>query len=306
MKGDVNKINIKCAPSKKYTSKSCLSSESINKIVKEYNKKNDDKINSNLPKEILVKELEKKFSNECSNHVCWLRLDLIKKLNDDDINNTFRPEGPEKKYEWLSTIHINEVLEQYQDLYKDFLFLGAVPYDFEDLSILGLNKINYKHFEKNKKFKIGLIINLDEHYKSGSHWVSLYFDLKKNQIYYFDSVGHPPPKRIKIFINKVVKYLYHKKFNIKLPLNNIFNNLLKMKKTNSLHIKNIHINNILKEIDIKYNSNQHQTENSECGVYSINFITRLLDGEEFNDISNNIVKDKIMNQNRKIYFYNVN
>jgi hypothetical protein len=303
-------INKKCAPNKKYISGSCLSEKSINKIVQAYNKRNDDKIDTNLPKEILVKTLETKLSDQCSNHVCWTRLDFIKELYDNEITDSFRPEGPVKKYDWLSTTHINEVLEQYQYLHKDFLFLGAVPYDFEDLPILGLNNINYEELEKNNKFRIGLIINLDEHYKRGSHWVSLYFDLKKNQIYFFDSVGIEPPKRIKKFINKIVKYLYQKIYNIKLPLNNVFQKLQVIKNMNSSKIqdslhKYIHINNIIQRIDLQYNSKQHQIKNSECGVSAINFIIRLLENEQFHNITNNIIRDDAMNSNRKIYFYNV-
>ena len=295
-------INRKCAPSKKYIDGSCLSEQSIRKIVKAYNNKNKDRIDISLPKKALLDKLNEKLSDQCSHQVCWLRLEFIKELYDNDINNSFRPEGPPKKYDWLSTININEVLEQYQEVHSEFLFLGAVPYDFEDLPILGLNKLNFKELEENHKTKLGLVINLDEHYKSGSHWVSLYFDLKKYQIYYFDSVGKQPRKRIKKFITKVVKYLYKKMYNENISINKLLKN--KILKNNKQNILNKYLKNIQK-IDINYNSVQHQTEDSECGVYSTNFIIRLLEGETFSDISNNIIKDEDMNKNRKLYFYNV-
>ena len=41
-----------------------------------------------------------------------------------------------------------------------------------------------------------MVINLDPHDKPGSHWVALYFDLKKMEIYYFDSYGIYPPKEV--------------------------------------------------------------------------------------------------------------
>ena len=65
------------------------------------------------------------------------------------------------------------------------------------------------------------------------------------------------------------------------------------------------MNNLLGGFDIRYNNIQHQFENSECGVYSINFIVRLLQGEKFNDIINNVTTDGKMNQFRKEYFRNV-
>jgi hypothetical protein len=67
------------------------------------------------------------------------------------------------------------------------------------------------------------------------------------------------------------------------------------------------INNLIGGgFDIRYNHIQHQFNNSECGVYSINFIIRLVGGESFDSVINNITKDEEMNANRKIYFRNVN
>ena len=51
----------------------------------------------------------------------------------------------------------------------------------------------------------------------------------------------------------------------------------------------------MSKFDIRYNNVQHQFKNSECGVYSINFVIRLAQGETFNDIVNNITKDVITN-----------
>ena len=62
----------------------------------------------------------------------------------------------------------------------------------------------------------------------------------------------------------------------------------------------------LKDFDIRYNKIRHQFKNSECGVYSMNFIIRLLNGESFNAITQNITKDDDMNECRKVYFNNIN
>mgnify|MGYP003329459519 CR=1 FL=1 len=70
--------------------------------------------------------------------------DLVKQLDNDEIlKNTFRPQGPSAKYGWLSTSNIDEVISQYEDIYKDFVFLGALPNDFEELPLLGLSNINF-------------------------------------------------------------------------------------------------------------------------------------------------------------------
>jgi hypothetical protein len=234
-----------------------------------------------------------------------LRSDLIKSIDNDDIHNdTFRPSGPSKKYDWLSTTNINEVVSQYEEKYDDFVFLGAVPNDFEELPILGLSNINFDEFLKNKKTKLGMVINLDTHNQSGSHWVALYTDLLNNKIYYFDSVGKKPGKRVKKFNNRILKYMYNKKNNKDINIDEIIGLLNKTDKNVSTKYYKM-LNNKLKDFDIRYNNIQHQQNNSECGVYSINFILRIVKGESFDDITKNITTDDEVNKCRKIYFRNV-
>jgi len=282
----------KCAPSKKYTDGSCFTLDALHDIARKYNEKNkQNKIDyKSLSKKKLVAELNTKLSNVCSEQTCWLNIDFIKELDDSEINNnTFRPVGPNKRYEWLNTLHINEVIKQYHELYPDFIFLGAVPSDFEEVPMLGLHNIDFKKFEDNNKKIVTLVINLDEHYQSGSHWVGLYMDLSKYQIYYIDSVGKKPIFKIKKFITKAFKYMYQKKFNKQFKMRSV------KKSTDELN-----------EIDIRYNNLQHQYKNTECGVYSIYFILELLKGKSFDDIVSDRVPDNIVNQFRSHFFRNVN
>lgn len=312
LKKNVNIQDMKCAPSKKYTNGSCFEFDSLKKIAENFNKRSDDKIDLTLSKEKLVKELDTKLSDKCSDQSCWLKLDFVKQIDDETIHyDTFRPLGPSKKYEWLSTTHINQVIEQYHRVYKDFLFLGAVPYDFDSLPFLGISNLDFDELYRNGKTKIGIIINLDEHYKNGSHWVALYFDLINNKIYFFDSVGKKPYKRIRKFINRITKYLYNKKYNQELNIDDVIKKINTVKSTSSSEINKTinsdkYIKSLLEDFDIKFNNIQHQFKDSECGVYSVNFILRLVDNEDFDSIIKNITKDEEMNLNRKIYFRNVN
>jgi hypothetical protein len=299
----------KCAPSKKYTDGSCFTIDVLKKIALNYNNKNTkNKIDLNLTKPELVNELEKRLADKCSDQTCWIRLDIVKELeNPDIVHNTFKPKGPPGKYEWLTTTHINAVINQYHTVYKDFLFLGAVPVDFDELPILGIHNLNFDTLKSNGKTKIGLIINLDEHWKDGSHWVALYNDIMKNQIYYFDSLGKEPPKRIRKFINKMTKYLYSKKYNRNLPINDVISDLKKMHTSKINKNTKVHLNNLLNgQFDIKYNHIQHQFEDSECGVYSMNFILNLVKGNSFEYVTKNIKSDEEMNGMRKEFFRNVN
>lgn len=293
----------KCAPSKTFKDGSCLSLKSLKEIAENYNKKNKDKIDISEDKNNLVKKLEEKLSNTCNNQTCWLRLDVVKGIENEKIKqeieeNTFRPEGPTKKYEWLSTTDINSVISQYQEKYKNFLFLGAVPADFEELPVLGISNLNFEELEKEGKTKIGLVINLDDHTQGGSHWVGLFIDLQKKQIYYFDSFAKKPSNKTRKFINRIVKYFYRKEFNKSIKINKLLN-VLKGKDQDTK------LADELKKFDIRYNTIQHQLNNSECGVYSTNFIIRSVNNESFDEITQNINRDDKMNKCRGVYFRNV-
>jgi hypothetical protein len=299
----------KCAPGVKYEGNSCISKENLKEIAKNFNKKSNINIDTNVSKEKLVSELDKNFNEKykCKDQLCWLNQNFVKRMKNDDLNKyTFKPVGPSKKFDWLSTTNINDVVDQYEKKYKNFVFLGAVPYDFQELRQLQVGEMDFNDLENgllndehNKGEKIdqfGMVINLDPHDKPGSHWVSLYANFDKNQIYFFDSFGKKPRKKIKKFINKIAKHMYKKKYNQELSVNKVLKNL----KENKSHKQ---IDN-LKDFDIRYNNIQHQFENSECGVYSINFIVRLVGGETFDEITKNIKKDDFMNNCRKTYFRN--
>lgn len=270
-------MDTKCAPSKEYNEGSCFTLEDLIDLSKSYNKINqNNKIRIKENKKYLLKELTSRMREnyKCMDQVCWVKTNIIKNLNNKNlINNTFRPNGPKKENQWLSTTDINKVMKQYEDKYKDFKFLGAVPYDFEDLPYLETYKFDISKL--NNKNRFGMVINLDEHYKAGSHWVSLFADVNKKQIYYFDSVGIKPGKRVARFVKGIYSRMLEEGYNDN-------------------------------DLDIRFNKKQHQFKNTECGVYSMNFIIRLLNGEKFDKIVNNITKDDKMRLCRKSYFRNNN
>jgi len=275
----------KCAPGIDYKHNSCFTLDNLIEISNEFNSTYPNKkfkiIND---KKYLLKNLIKVMNNtyNCSDEICWLETKLLKNINNKDILSAHKPQGP-TNFEWLSTTNINDVLYQYEKTNLKFKYLGTVPIDFEEIGYLesiGITDLN--SFSK-KYNKFGVVINLDEHNKSGSHWVSLYGNFNTNEIYFFDSFGKKPKKRIRIFIKKIFNQMYKNMYNKDIDYNNLSN----------INFKNF---------KIKYNKNQHQFKNSECGVYSINFIIRLLNGEKFNNITNNILKDNFMNNCRKTYF----
>jgi hypothetical protein len=281
-----DKDDCKCAPHLTFDNGSCMSLNILIKLAnafnshceEESNNKNLIKIFDGLEllhpdeyKRYLLFEMGKRFKG--SQHD-WIKHKCTQFMNEDEKeeleNNTFRPDGPQGKFEWLSTFDINFALAQYETKYDDFQFLGAVPIDFAELDNLPFKKLNFNDLYSNGKKRIGVVFNLDEHYKGGSHWVSLFADLEKGQVYFSDSYAIPPEKRIVAFMRIIEEYLKNEK-NISEP-------------------------------DIRYNKMQHQRGNSECGVYSINFILRLLKGKSFDYITRKRVSDEKVNKCRMIYF----
>lgn len=275
-----------CSPDKMFDGNTCYTLKSLINMASAFNLDNPNniiKLNDTYEtlhpkkyKKYLVYQLTKKLSDKCNNQKCWMDQSFMRhidSLNKNEIKKyTFRPDGPNGKFEWLNTINIDDVMQQYEKKFSDFVFLGAVPIDFDDLDSLGIKTLDFQKLLDEGKSKIGIIFNLDEHWKSGSHWVALYSDLKKGQIYYFDSVGIKPENRIRKLMNRIYRFC---KINLGIPK---------------------------AQIDANYNKERHQFKDSECGVYSINFIVRCLNGEKFIDIQNSKTPDDEINKCRAKYF----
>ena len=289
----------KCAPGKADDNGSCFTKELLVDIINIYNKlKPNDTIDINGTKEDILKKLYEK-TPQCNNEVCLLEKfeNMTHEKIKERIDELFRPLGP-KGREWLSTLDINKVVYQYQAIHPKFLFLGTVPQDFMEIPELAISNINFDDYEKKGITQLGLVINLDESDQNGSHWVALFVNLEKFQVYYFDSVGKKPARKTSLFINKVVKWFYKKNFNKKL----IINDLIKKGKKGKLSLEEK--KTFLNIFDIRYNNIQHQFKNSECGVYSANFIIKMAEGKTFDDIINNITDDDKMFLNRQVFFRN--
>ena len=277
----INEEDKKCGPHISFENGSCIPLNLLIKMARSYNKsiKNNfielydtlEELNPDEYKRYLLFEFQKRFKNNL--HGEWINSNFIKTMDENDKeflqNNVFRPEGPQGKFQWLSTIDINKTLSQYENKYPDFVFLGAVPIDFNELDYYPFKKMDFNEFKKDGKKRLGVIFNLDEHNQGGSHWVSLFANLENGQVYFSDSYGKKPAKRIVDFMNRIKDYLH------------------------SCNLKNI---------DIRHNETQHQRGNSECGVYSINFILRLLKGKTFDHVTRKRLPDERVNKCRFRYF----
>lgn len=278
-----NKLTQKyCSPkNENISSYTCFTKPILNKIGNSINEKeNNTIIKLSYNKKTIWNQIKNYFQKNCSNEWCWINQEVVKRLKDDEVNTSFRTEMPESWYqndrEWLSTIDIENVLEQYQIKHKEFLTIGPVPIDFDSPHQMGgcvvdeLCHIKLEQLLKNNKTKLGIVFNLDKHNQPGSHWVALYTDINKQLVRYFDSYGSIPPKEVQNLMNRLKK-----------------------------QIDTIKKNN---KTTIKHNKTRHQYKDSECGVYSMMFIINMLEGGRFDEITKNVVLDDKIHSNRyKLY-----
>lgn len=281
-----NENDKKCAPGVSFEAGSCVTLQLLVEMVNAYNKDAGesaiktypklDTLNPKKYKKYLLSEFSKRMGDKCDSQKCWTEQKFVDQMKEAARNElqkyTFRPDGPEGKFEWLNTLHINDVLEQSEKIYPEFKYLGTVPIDFDKFERFGFKNLNYDKLLESGKFKIGAVFNLDKHNEPGSHWVGMYADMKKGEVLFFDSYGTRPDKRIRAFMRRVANYC-----------------------TSGLGNKNVRVD---------YNKIRHQYDNSECGIYSINFIKRMLRGDSFDDICNSKIPDAKINKCRRVYFGN--
>jgi len=251
--------------------RTCFDRAALLRIISNYNQKYpQQKITypRTATNQVLWNLIRGGMSERCGdNEWCWLDQDFLKK--DDVIQHYYKPPKPDLPRKWLSTSDIDDVLHQYEDKYSDFVFMGTVPLDFDEV----INEYKNMNLCLSRYKKYGFVFNLDPHDRKGSHWVSMFMDLSEDNpnpfIGFFDSYGQAPPKQIYRLIVRLKKQAKE-----------------------------------CRGVDLVYKCNtvQHQHKNTECGVYSLYFIYQCLQGYSFDEITENIILDDTVNQFRHLFF----
>ena len=280
-----NFVKLNCSPKNKNNTTddyTCYSNSDLYKLKDMWNARHPDRpIKTKNTKQIwmLLKEY---YATICNKESCWVRQMTKNSKQEQELLDAFAPESPKEweknPNEWLSSIDILQVMNQYEKKYKCFDFLGPSPIDYDTHKLYG--KCVWEelcHFDLAKHLqqqhnKIGVIFNLDPHYKGGSHWVSLFINIKNKTIFFFDSTGEQIPPQINKFVNTVIEQ------GKQLP----------------------------NPINFKFDQNypvEHQYGNTECGIYSIFFIIHMLEDKITGHyLKTNILKDEYIENFRKVYY----
>jgi hypothetical protein len=207
------------------------------------------------------------------------------------LEKNLNPLGPTKgKFEWLSNFDIDAVMGKVMETYPDFLYLGTVPIDFAIIPTgTTLDHFDISHYLKNTSYRrFGIIFNTDLSSGSGIHWIAIFIDAThipdEIAIEFFDSVAptrfgqRSSQPEIENFMKKFEKEAKEKLY--------------------------ICVKDICKKPSIKKKVNiiPKQKKDSECGVYSLWFLTSRLDGKTFEEIDKMPLPDDVINWGRATYF----
>jgi len=220
----------------------------------------------------LRKLLETKLNVPAGQEMLFLQALPLSPEEKQTLAKTYlRPQQPAKWKDdpdmWLDSLNIEAVMKQYEEAFQEFEFMGPFPIDFaapdpynhsgeKKCLIREICGLKMEDALKQGTKSIGIIYNLDPHFKDGSHWVANYIDIPNHKCYYFDSYGYEPPKQIATFM----KWLTTQDPRMKLM----------------------------------YNARRFQHQGSECGMYSMYFIIRMLAGDEFRPFCRKQPRDSIM------------
>jgi hypothetical protein len=269
-----------CAPTRTGRNDTCFDADELEILAHAWNHtalglKRPIFIPENEPesmrKKMLHDALSQRFSTYCrQNESCWLdNIELNEslkqispELHKDIHSSILKPKGTQGKSDWLSTVEIDAVLQQFEKLFDDFKYVGCYPSDY-----FRLYPEAFPFSAFNKYRQLGLVLNLDSSDQPGSHWVAIFFENighGETRVEYFDATGRPPNTNIEDLLSAI---------QTKLP-----------------------------GMQYSENDFPHQRGNNECGVYSLYFILERLTGTPFEQLGRKRIKDSSMNRFREFLF----
>jgi len=176
----------------------------------------------------------------------------------------FNSSGPWNSTNWLSNNNIDRVLELYWNVMPKFI---PIPFQMRDFAKQPNSKLANFNWESAKKTGVNYIacaLNTDWTYGKGEHWVSFFVDFPGKTVEYFDSAGQTPHSE---FIQLLVDV------------------------ASKLEFKDECITTVV-----------HQTENTECGMYTLFYILSRLHGIPFKKFRGRRIPDDVMVAFRKFVF----
>lgn len=203
------------------------------------------------------------------------------------LRDAYRPHAPASwtnagNSQWLSSDDIESVMRQYE--YRpEFKFLGVSPIDFADRPVIyggrcvspAMCSLSVPDLVKaGRTTHLGVVLNMDKHDSSGSHWVAIYVGLDATSpnygAFYYDSVAVPPGPRVMTWIKGIAAT---------------------MRRPRSRPFRVVH------------NTVRRQFGQSECGIFSMMFLIHCMQRKSsFRQICKVLGNDETMTALRSVLF----
>ena len=249
------------------------SDNNVIKMMEDMLKKLSYKNIGHEPLEIIKKSNE---ITNCNSESCIISSKPFIKLYGEEKAETikrklFKPYGPWDDNSWLSNSNIDEVVNQWVEIYP-----GHHHFDFKMRD--NLKQINISREYKRGMNSFSIVVNTDITTGNGIHWFCIFGEFKDDEITieYFNSSGELP-------LPETHEWLV-------LTKNNLEKNI-KDKKIEYIIVSKL----------------QLQKSSSECGVFSLWYIWLRLNEYPYNIINEpSMATDKIMYQFRTYIFRKCN
>jgi hypothetical protein len=299
--------------------KTCFTREALLRLIAAWNQSHSEAPISGLTRKSvpeLWKALQTRMMPKCGSgsnqEGCWVDTLLGENVTSTDalanaseagagagriqgilpVVKSLKPRKPKEwarePFTWLTNFDIEAVMHQYETDTPAYRFLGVYPIDFAGKSAFGtclfaeICAMRIAPLVKKGVRYLGMILNLDKHDQSGSHWTSLFMcidpALPCYGAYYYDSVARKTPSEVGEFIETVRGQLAEL-YGTGTPFK------------------------------ADYNRNQHQYADTECGVFSMIYQIRWLNLLEkrrgavtFGDIVNIKITDKDVHKLRDVLY----
>lgn len=247
----------------------------------------------------LVKTFKKEKETKCESEYCLVKSKDFKEfarrknISDSELKENegnFKIEGPRNSLALLNNFHIDDTLKNWA---KEFDFFFPCPFAMMDFETTkepfstifipyvyeGEYTLNLGEKEiKRKNTCFGCVINTDVSTGGGKHWTCAFVDMRDPNLVtveYFNSVPNPPRKPINRWLEKTKKELMTPYKNFKgFPV-----------------VKSIPVVSV-----------DHQQNDSECGVYSLYYIRRRLEGTSYKYFQGLPIHDENISEFRKYLF----
>jgi len=255
--------------------KTCYSHEELRELCAAYNRTTRGeriKVDGASADELLS-ELKEKLGPLCDTERCWASLGILPGDAEKRLENNFAPPKPaswnRNPTEWLSNHDIEVAITRHTARHEDFRLLGVFPMDFMDNDASGKCVSNLCGFHIGKLWRQGtkraaIVLNTDKHTESGQHWVSLFIHAcpgdRRYGVYFFDSTGRPPTPEVDTFSNTVVDQLKGAFGESPEPV-------------------------------YSFNDRTQQKANTECGIFCVHFVMKMLGGCGFRRVCSTIGDD---------------